>query len=134
MALQFAHVSIACRDMATIEKFYAKHFGFRRARLIPLGDDQILFIKNDSVYLELFNSREERPYPQPVEDGPWWPGMRHMAFQVDDVDATLKAMGDDAKVTLGPLEFDAFIPGWKTAWVADPEGNIIEISQGYKDA
>ena len=39
MGTQFAHVSIACKDMATIEDFYSKHFGFRRARLIPLGDD-----------------------------------------------------------------------------------------------
>jgi glyoxylase I family protein len=42
-------------------------------------------------------------------------------------------MGDDAIVTLGPLTFDAFIPGWKTAWVRDPSGMIVEISQGYRD-
>ncbi len=42
-------------------------------------------------------------------------------------------MGSDATVTLGPLSFDAFIPGWRSAWLADPEGNIIEISQGYAD-
>jgi len=32
------------------------------------------------------------------------------------------------------MAFDAFIPGWKTAWVSDPDGNILEISQGFKDA
>jgi glyoxylase I family protein len=42
-------------------------------------------------------------------------------------------MGSDAVITLGPLAFDDFIPGWKTAWVKDPEGNIIEITQGYVD-
>jgi glyoxylase I family protein len=42
-------------------------------------------------------------------------------------------MGSDAVITLGPLSFDAFIPGWKTAWIKDPENNIIEITQGYKD-
>jgi hypothetical protein len=52
---------------------------------------------------------------------------------VDDVDATLAAMGADAVVTLGPLDFGAFIPGWRTAWVSDPDGNIVEISQGYTD-
>jgi len=49
------------------------------------------------------------------------------------VDATLTAMGAAARVTLGPLSFDDFIPGWRTAWLADPEGNIVEISQGYTD-
>ncbi len=33
----------------------------------------------------------------------------------------------------GPFDFDAFIPGWRTVWVADPEGNIVEITQGYQD-
>jgi glyoxylase I family protein len=40
-------------------------------------------------------------------------------------------MGPDAHVTAGPMSFDAIIPGWRTVWVADPDGNIVEISQGY---
>jgi glyoxylase I family protein len=55
------------------------------------------------------------------------------AFQVDDVDEKLAEIGFDAEVTLGPLAFDNFIPGWKTAWVRDPDGNIVEISQGFVD-
>jgi len=49
------------------------------------------------------------------------------------VDAKLAEMGDAARITLGPFDFDAFIPGWRTVWVADPEGNIVEITQGYVD-
>ena len=49
------------------------------------------------------------------------------------MDAKLRALGDEVKVTLGPMSFDDFIPGWRTVWVADPEGNIVEISQGYVD-
>ncbi len=60
-------------------------------------------------------------------------GVRHIAFQVENVDAKLAEMGDAAKITLGPLDFDGFIPGWRTVWISDPEGNIVEISQGYKD-
>ena len=52
---------------------------------------------------------------------------------MDDVDVKLGEMGDDAKITLGPLSFDDFIQGWRTVWIADPEGNIVEISQGYMD-
>jgi hypothetical protein len=26
-----------------------------------------------------------------------------------------------------------FIPGMRVAWVADPEGNIVELNQGYVD-
>jgi glyoxylase I family protein len=42
-------------------------------------------------------------------------------------------MGDAAVITLGPFSFDAFIPGWHTVWLSDPEGNIVEVSQGFVD-
>ncbi len=129
----FAHVGLTCNDPIAVEAFYTKHFGFRRVRVVPLGEDQIVYIRSDHLTLEIFKATEDRPVPQGDKDGPGYAGWRHIAFQVDDVDATLAAMGDEAKVNLGPLDFNEFIPGWKTAWVADPEGNVIEISQGYTD-
>jgi glyoxylase I family protein len=130
----FAHVALNCRDMAATEAFYSRHFGFRRARVIELGPDaQIVFLKAGAVYLELFQATGEGPFALPLNDGPTWPGVRHLAFQVDNVDETLAEIGGDAEITLGPLTFDDFIPGWKTAWVRDPDGTIIEISQGFVD-
>jgi glyoxylase I family protein len=122
-----------CRDPIATEKFYTRHFGFRRARVIPLGDDQILFLKLGETYLELFRSQGESPVQAPGKDGHTFPGTRHLAFQVDDVDAKIAQMGAEAKVTLGPLSFDDFIPGWRTVWIADPDDRIIEISQGFSD-
>lgn len=132
--MKFSHVALNCKDPIAVEKFYTKHFGFSRGRVIPLGEDnQLVFIKSGDVYLELFKVGDERPQAAPTNDGYPFVGVRHIAFQVDDVDAKLADMGDDAKIMLGPLSFDDFIPGWKTVWVADPEGNIVEISQGYTD-
>jgi len=131
--LVFSHVALACRDPLATERFYTAHFGFRCARVIPLGQDQIVFLKLGGVYLELFRARESCPLAPPAEDGPWFPGVRHLAFQVDDVDAQLAAMGTDAVISQGPMSFDAFIPGWRTVWVKDPDGNIVEISQCYVD-
>ena len=133
MSLVFSHVALNCRDPLATERFYTRHFGFRRARVIPLGEEQIVFLKRGPVYLELFQAKGDPPGPVQDKDGPAYRGVRHIAFQVDDVDATLTAMGSDARVTLGPLDFGAFIPGWRTAWVSDPDGNIVEISQGYTD-
>jgi glyoxylase I family protein len=133
MGLIFSHVALNCRDPLATERFYAKHFGFRRARVIPLGSDQIVFLKSGAVYLELFKAQGEPPGGPAEKDGPGHRGVRHLAFQVDDVDSRLKAMGAEARVTQGPLDFGAFIPGWRTVWVADPDGNIVEISQGYTD-
>ena len=132
-ALTFSHVAIACKDPLATERFYSKYFGFKRARVIPLGTDQIVFIKSGDTYLELFRAKERAPIFAASQDGPWYPSWRHIAFQVDNVDSKLAEMGEDARITLGPLGFDAFILGWRTVWVADPDGNIVEISQGYVD-
>lgn len=129
----FAHVGFTCQDPLTVERFYTRHFGFRRVRVVPLGDEQIVFTQAGALMLEIFRATEERPIPAPEKDGYPWPGLRHLAFQVESVDAKLQAMGDEARVMLGPMDFDDFIPGWRAAWIADPEGNIIEISQGYQD-
>ena len=129
----FAHMALACKDPLSLERWYARHFGFRRARVVPLGDEQIVFIRSGDLYLELFSAKEDAPGPPADGDGPWRPGWRHLAFRVDSVDEKVAAMGEDARITLGPMSFDSVIPGWRTVWVADPEGNIVEITQGYAD-
>lgn len=128
----YAHMGLNCKDIDVTEAFYCKHFGFKRARAIPLGDDRIVFLKAGDVYLELFGAKGDAPEAF-VGDGPAYPGFRHIAFTVEDVGATLSAIGDEAEVTLGPLQFDDFIKGWKSAWIRDPDGRIVEISQGYRD-
>ena len=71
--------------------------------------------------------------PAATNDGPQYPGVRHLAFKVASVDVKLAELADVANVTLGPLNFDDYIPGWKTAWIADPDGRIIELSEGFVD-
>jgi glyoxylase I family protein len=116
----YSHIAISAKDPRETERFYTKHFGFKRARVIDIGGgNQIVFIKAGDVYLEIFPAEGETPSVPVGGDGPHYPGVRHIAFKVDDVDAKLVEMGTDALITLGPLSFDAFIPGWRTVWVAD---------------
>jgi len=132
--MAFSHVALTCKDPIAVERFYTKYFGFQRGSVFDIGGgNQLVFIRSGNVYLELFPGAEDRPGSAPEKDGYPYVGVRHIAFQVDNVDAKLAEMGGDAKITLGPLDFDGFIPGWRTVWIADPEGNIVEISQGYKD-
>ena len=133
-AQRFAHVGLCCKDPAATEQFYTRHFGFRRARVLGSGPDQVVFIKTASgdLSFELFRATEPAG-PPPSGAGPGSPCYRHLAFQVDSVDATLAALGADARVTAGPMNFDHFIPGWRTAWIADPDDRIVEITQGYVD-
>ena len=132
-SLRFSHVALNCRDPEVTERFYARHVGFERARVVPLGEQQLVFLRSGDVWLELFQAEGDDAGPRFDGDGPHVHGVRHLAFQTEDVDAVLKRLGDDVEVTLGPLDFGAFIPGWRTAWVRDPDGVIVEISQGYVD-
>jgi glyoxylase I family protein len=135
MKVAFSHIALNCQNMAITEAFYTKTFGFKRTRVFEIGenpgDAQIVFLKLGEVYLELFAADgDSRAHSN---DGPSQAGViRHLAFQVDDVEAMLAKL-DNPDVTLGPITFDDFIEGWKTAWLRDPDGNIVEISQGYKD-
>jgi glyoxylase I family protein len=132
----FSQVALTCKDPITTEKFYSKYFGFKRARVAKLPDgNQIVFLKmgDCAFYLEIFKAAEESPIPPAQNDGYTFPSVRQLAFKVDSVDAKLEEMGEDAKITLGPFNFDDYIPGWRTVWIADPDGIIVEISQGFVD-
>ena len=130
-----SQLALTCKDQAVTEAWYCENFGFKRARVAKLPDShEIIFIKmaDSSFYLELFWSDSESGLPEAVNDGPTYPGFRHLAFKVDDVDKKLASM-TNVDVTLGPLDFDDFIPGWRTVWIRDPDGRIVEISQGFTD-
>ncbi len=129
----FSHMAISCSDPLAVERFYSKHFGFRRARVVQLGTEQVVYLKKDAIYLELFRATKAIADLPVSGDGPEYPAWRHLAFTVESVDEKLAEMGEEARITLGPLSFDEFIPGWRTAWLADPDGNIVEITQGYVD-
>jgi len=132
VSFAFAHVALNCRDLAVTEAFYTRVFGFERVRRIDLESTAILFLRLGDVRLELFAAEGETPRAE--ADGPHAAGgVRHLALQTENVDTFLAELGDAAEITLGPLAFDDFIPGWKTVWLRDPDGVIVEVSQGYAD-
>ncbi|GAB1688726.1 VOC family protein [Krasilnikovia sp. M28-CT-15] len=134
-ALRWSHVALNCADQKVTEEFYARWFGFERARVVTLdGGAEIIFLRQGDVYLELFATTDATPFAVSA-DGPAYHGIaRHLAFQTDDLDAFLERVGDAIPVSLGPLKFDSFIAGWHSVWLTDPDGVIIEVSQGYRDA
>jgi glyoxylase I family protein len=131
--LRWAHVALNCRDQRVTEHFYIRWFGFRRVRVVDGGDGtRVVFLRLGAVCLELFGTNTNSAFDA-RDDGPSNPGaVRHIAFQVDDVDAFLASAGE-LDVSLGPLTFYDYIPRWKTVWLRDPDGVVVEVSQGYVD-
>ena len=116
--------ALTCKDPIATQKWYSKYFGFKRARVAILPDgNKIVFIKmeDSAFYLELFKASEDSPIEPAKNDGYNFPSVQQIGFKVDSVDEKLKEMGDDAKITLGPLDFDPWIPGWRTVWIADQD-------------
>lgn len=133
MNLHWSHVALNCRDQGATENFYRKWFGFERARVVQVGNDQIVFLRQGDAYLELFHVTADA-LGAAVADGPQSRGIvRHVAFQTDNLDAFLARVGDAIPISLGPLSFDEFIPGWRSVWLIDPDGVVVEVSQGYRD-
>jgi glyoxylase I family protein len=134
--VKWSRTALNCRDLARTEEFYTRWFGFRRAHVFDLGDTQIIFLRLGDAYLELFAGGAVSPadsYDAEGDGSDRGGIVRHLAFQTDDVDALLREMGPAAKVTQGPMDFDNFIPGWRSVWLSDPDGIIVEVSQGYRD-
>jgi glyoxylase I family protein len=133
---RFAHVALNCDDLDRIIAFYTENLGFRVDRVFDMGGGKrIAYIQNGAFYLELFEAEGARPDAKADHDGPGYSGLRHIAFTVDDVDqAVARLVAAGARLNLGPAAFDQFIPGWRSAWLADPEGNVFEVSQGYQAA
>lgn len=132
--LHWSHVALNCADQQVTEDFYRRWFGFRRARVVPLDDGEIVFLRQGDVYLELFQTAEASPLTVSADGPPQHGIARHLAFQTDDLGAFLERAGDQIPVSLGPLHFDDFIKGWQSVWLTDPDGVVVEVSQGYRDA
>jgi glyoxylase I family protein len=131
--LVWSHVALNCRDQAATERFYSHWLGFQRVRSVDLGGSTIVFLRHGQVLLELFGAQGESVI-DPSADGPPNPGViRHLAFQTEDLDGFLAGLDGQVPVSLGPLDFHDFIPGWRTVWLSDPDGVIVEVSQGYRD-
>lgn len=130
--MRWSHVALNCRDVTATEEFYQQWFGFRRARSVELGDSAIVFLRRGDAYLELFGATDAGETAG-TADGPKAPGtVRHLAFQTDDLDGFLDRAAA-LPVSLGPLSFEDFLPGWRSVWFTDPDGVVVEVSQGFRD-
>ncbi len=131
--LRFSHVALNCQNPITTEQFYCQYLGFKRSRVYDPGEHQVVMIKLGDCYLELFPSKGARPVNAPEKDGYDFTGLRHFCLEVDDLSELLQNLEGVAEVSLGPLDMSTYIADMRVAWIKDPDGNIVELNQGYQD-
>lgn len=147
MPTRYAHTNLIATDWRRLAAFYQDVFGC--TPLPPERDlsgewlDQATSVDSahirgvhlrlpghgeDGPTLEIFQY-DDMPAHPPVR--PNTPGFAHIAFAVDDVAATAQAVFAQGGAPVGALT-QREVPGagWLTfQYVADPEGNIIEIQR-----
>jgi glyoxylase I family protein len=125
MLKRIDHVEIVPRDFERSLAFYVGALGFMLDHRIPVDAPPI----KEVVYLRLNGSaiellRAEPATPRNHQRGQ--AGYNAMAWEVDDMDATLR---DLAAKGIAPSWGPRTTPTYIRAEIADPDGNSIELRQ-----
>ncbi len=150
IAAKYVHTNLIAQDWQTLASFYEQLFGcipvppvrdFEGEKLeagtgIPGAHLRGVHLRlpgygDNGPTLEIFNYNILEARGKTAVNRP---GFGHIAFSVDDVAATQKAVLQAGGHSVGEIITLQVATGAKVTWcyVADPEGNIIEL-QSWSD-
>ncbi len=131
MANTVQHIGFNCRDRRAQEEFYTRHLGFRRARVFNAGQaDEVVMLRLGDTCIELFQAAGVGPGDHAEEQQV---GFKHLAFEVPDLATKLAELGADG-VQVGPVvDCNELVPGLEVCFLNDPEGNVVELMEGWHD-
>jgi glyoxylase I family protein len=118
------HAAIICSDYAVSKQFYTEYLGLNivaehyRAERNSWKLDLAL---PDGTQLELFSFPDAPPRPTYPEAR----GLRHLAFAVDDLAASIARL-EGFGITVEAVRVDAFT-GQRFTFFADPDGLPLEL-------
>jgi glyoxylase I family protein len=118
------HIAIIASDYSKSKQFYTEILGLKIVREVyrEARDSYKLDLKVGGHYqIELFSF----PSPPLRPSRPEAAGLRHLAFEVDNIDEAIKAISD-AGVAVEPIRIDEFT-GKRFTFFADPDGLPIEF-------
>jgi glyoxylase I family protein len=130
--MRLDHVGLNVADLDAAESWYRKAFGLVRelaVRIDPVDLD-IVMLKNEAFgyRIELLHRPGSRPGLRAADppEAVLTEGFGHVAFDVADLDAAhahLRSLG--AREVLPPQPSPE--PGVRMSFLADPEGNLVEL-------
>lgn len=118
------HIAIVCSDYSVSKKFYTEVLGFsvEAEHFRPERNSYKLDLKlNDNYVIELFSF----PTPPPRPSRPEACGLRHLAFEVDNIETAvheLKLKG----VSVETIRVDEFT-GKRFTFFFDPDNLPLEL-------
>lgn len=118
------HIAIICSDYETSKAFYTEVLGLSilRETYRDARDSYKLDLAlGDAYIIELFSF----PNPPARVSRPEARGLRHLAFEVDDISQEVESL-KTMKVEVEPIRVDSFTEK-KFTFFADPDGLPIEL-------
>ncbi|HEM3194805.1 SMU1112c/YaeR family gloxylase I-like metalloprotein [Streptococcus suis] len=121
------HIAIIGSDYDKTREFYVEKLGFEQVdeHIRPEKNDILFNVKKGNLILEIF-IKPDAPM-RPAMPNPEHTGLRHLAFQVADVEACLEEF-DRWDIRHEVLRTDDF-DGKKMAFFFDPDGLPLEIHE-----
>jgi len=128
MLKRIDHVEIVPSNFESSVHFYTDVLGFTVDHRYPVDAaplKEVAYLTLNDSAIELL--RVDNPLPRPHPAGQV--GYRLMAWEVDDMEATLRDLAQKGVApTWGPRMREAFV----RAEITDPDGNAIELRQWFK--
>ena len=118
------HIAIICSDYAKSKRFYTEVLGLKIVREVYREQRQSykLDLEVDDLYqIELFSF----PNPPARPSRPEAAGLRHLAFEVDDLDEAVAHISSFG-VNIEPIRVDE-TTGKRFTFFADPDGLPLEL-------
>ena len=118
------HIAIICTDYAISKHFYTEILGLKIIREVyreERNSYKLDLMLNGLYVIELFS------FPDPAQrpSRPEAAGLRHLAFEVDDLDATIRGL-DEKGIVAEPVRVDEFT-GKRFTFIADPDQLPLEF-------
>jgi glyoxylase I family protein len=118
------HIAIICSDYAISKHFYTQILGFKIIQENYRAERKSykLDLEVGNLYqIELFSFPDPTKRPSRPEAA----GLRHLAFEVDNIDEAVAAITADG-IVVEPIRIDEFT-GKRFTFFADPDGLPIEF-------
>lgn len=125
--LHIHHIAIICTDYARSKRFYTEVLGLRIIREVHRAERQswkLDLALGEQYVIELFSF----PTPPARPSHPEAAGLRHLAFAVADLDATVQLLTTHG-VASEPIRVDEFT-GRRFTFIQDPDGLPLEFYEG----
>jgi catechol 2,3-dioxygenase-like lactoylglutathione lyase family enzyme len=121
----FHHIHASVPDQKAAQAWYIKEFGAGDGS--RRNSPSAMFPGGEIDFLSSAGRGGKEAAPKPPTKGR---ALDHIGFEVKDLDAIAKKLADDGiKMDMAPRDMTAQI-GLKIAFVTDPNGTYIELTQG----